>query len=191
MSISPLDFLPLLYSSQTDILCSIGLRVSSHALSLASAVFKAKFATQAQQHLQNDEEAAPYTTLVLPEEDGDAMVLLCNILHLRNDKLPTRLLPNLLRRLGTLACKYECIVAAGRATVQWFDTLYFATDPGNLWEIIEAAHIWDEATFFARFTSMWMLKQSMFTKTIQTATTPETQRLAIILAERVSMVSPP
>jgi hypothetical protein len=175
--------------TETKTICSIGLRVSSHALSLASPVFKAKFANQTQHDEANSGAEVTHTVLSLPEEDGDAMYLLCNILHLRNDKLPARLPPNLLHRLGTLAQKYECVIAAGRATVQWFDTLYFSTDPGNLWEIIEAAYMWNDAIFFARFTSMWMLKQTMFLKFIATATTAETQRLAVILAERVSVVS--
>jgi hypothetical protein len=164
--------------------------VSSYALSLTSPVFQATFAGSPPPHIRKvSEDGAPNTIISLPDEDGDAMFVLCNILHLRNDKLPARVSPNVLRRLGALAQKYECVIAAGRATVQWFDALYFADDITNIWEIIEAAFLWDEATFFARFTSKWILQQSVFSKTIGMATSAETQKLAMIMSERLAMVS--
>jgi len=136
----------------------------------------------------NADATTSETIISLPGEDADAMLLLCHILHLQNDKLPTRIAPSLLLRLGALARKYECVVAAGRATVYWFDNLYFADDPGNIWEIIEAAYLWDEAIFFARFTSMWVLRQLMNSKGIAAATTIETQKLAWVLSERLGTV---
>jgi hypothetical protein len=164
--------------------------VSSFALSVTSPVFQATFAGSPPSHIQKiSQDGAPSTIVSLADEDGDAMLVLCNILHLRNDKLPARVSPNVLRRLGTLAKKYECVMAAGRATVQWFDALYFADDITNIWEIIEAAFLWDEATFFARFTSKWILQQSVFSKTIGMATSSETQKLAMIMSERLTMVS--
>jgi len=89
------------------------------------------------------------------------MFLLCNILHLRNDKLPSRLPAEALYKLAALAEKYKCAVAVGRATIGWFDRLYHASsqvyvDPCR---IIEAAILLDEPTFFARFTERWMLSE--------------------------------
>ncbi|KAK3050839.1 hypothetical protein LTR09_007916 [Extremus antarcticus] len=166
---------------------SIGLRVSTHALSLASPVFGDEIARHKPPQ-PNADATTSETIISLPGEDADAMLLLCHILHLQNDKLPTRIAPSLLLRLGALARKYECVVAAGRATVYWFDNLYFADDPGNIWEIIEAAYLWDEAIFFARFTSMWVLRQLMNSKGIAAATTIETQKLAWVLSERLGTV---
>lgn len=56
----------------------------------------------------------------LGNEDGDAMILLCNILHLQNNKLPARISPELLYKLAVLAEKYHCAVAIGRTTVTQF-----------------------------------------------------------------------
>ncbi|KAK5169579.1 uncharacterized protein LTR77_005556 [Saxophila tyrrhenica] len=168
---------------------SIGLRVSSHALSLASSVFKGEFAKLEASRSQSQEETdIPDLVLTLPCDDMPAMLLLCNILQLQNDKLPARILPSLLLRLGALAGKYECVMAAGRATSQWFDSLYSAEEPGNIWDIVEAAYLWDEAIFFARFTSIWVRRQSLTSKSMAPATTLETQKLAWVLAERLSVV---
>ena len=169
--------------------CRIGLRVSTHALSLASPAFKNTFAT-ATPPTNADGGAAQPTIVNLLDEDADAIYILVNILHLRNDKLPAHLPPSGLRRLAILAQKYACVVAAGRATVHWFDRLYFntstTTNSAEIWSMIEAAYLFDEATFFARFTTSWIFKQSLHTKQIPLATTAETQKLALMLAERQS-----
>jgi hypothetical protein len=113
----------------------------------------------------------------LPDEDGDAVYVLVNILHLRNDKLPARLTPAALSKLASLAHKYQCVIAAGRATVQWFDRLYASNTPLNTWEIVEAAYLLDEPLFFARFSSLWVLQQSLFGRTVPGASSAETQKL--------------
>jgi hypothetical protein len=102
---------------------------------------------------------------------------LANILHLRNDKLPAHLTPAALSRLASLAHKYQCVIAAGRATVQWFDHLYASNAPFNTWEIVEAAYLLDEPLFFARFSSRWVLQQSLFGRTVPAASSAETQKL--------------
>ena len=157
---------------------SIGLRVSTHALCLASPVFKSLFATAATNAVQRDGDNDPQSLVKLPEDDGDAMFILVNILHLRNDKLPARLLPSLLCKIASLAHKYQCVVAAGRATLQWFDRLYASSTRVNTWEIIEAAYLLDEAMFFARFTSRWVLEQSVYRRQVPAATTSDTMKLA-------------
>lgn len=91
-------------------------------------------------------------------DDGDTMLLLCNILHLRNDKLPSRLPAEGLHRLAALAEKYKCIVAVSRATAGWFDRIYNA--PSHIYvdtfRITEATLLLDEPTYFARFTERWI-----------------------------------
>lgn len=59
-------------------------------------------------------------TVPLGNDDGDGMILLCNILHLQNNKLPARISSELLYKLAVLAEKYHCTVAIGRTTVMQF-----------------------------------------------------------------------
>lgn len=167
---------------------SIGLRVSKFALSMASPVLKAAFATAI---FGTGVNAKLHANVVsLPDDDGDLLYILVNILHLRNDKLPTRVLLDTLCKLSCLATKYQCIIAARPATLQWFDSLYANDSVGDIWKIIEAAYLLDEATFFARFTSRWVLEQSLYFRQVPTATTMDTQKLArklyLILQDSIS-----
>ena len=157
---------------------SIGLRVSQFALSMASPVFKAAFASDANKIENEADQKRPRSIASIPDDDGDAMFILCNVLHLRNDKLPARVLPDLLCKIACLAHKYQCVVAAGRATLQWFDRLYASKNPGDIWKIIEAAYLLNEAIFFARFTSRWVFEQSLHLRQVPSATNAETQKLA-------------
>nr|POF03866.1 hypothetical protein CFP56_21622 [Quercus suber] len=132
----------------------VGLRCSSHILTMTSPVFKTLLADA------GDREAQ----LHLPEDDGDALLLLCNLLHLRNDALPSRLPADLLYRVAVLADKYDCSTAAGRATMGWFDGLL--RQPGtmtrlDLPRIIQAAYFLNEPTSFVRFTERWVLCEGM------------------------------
>lgn len=124
------------------VLDGVRLCVSTHALSLASPVFKVKLSSEGQGETSD-------IVLALPEkgDDAEAMILLCWILHLRNDSLPLQVSSNALLRLGILARTYGCVVAASRATAQWFDQLYNPQDAGviqsssDIWQIIEAAYV--------------------------------------------------
>ena len=145
---------------------------------MTSPVLKAALAAGTSSEIAEANEQSPTTVIRLPEDNADAMYILCNILHLRNDKLPARVLPDVLCTLASLAQKYKCVVAAGRATGQWFDRLHGSKNPGDLWKIIEAAYLLDEATFFARFTTRWVLEQSLHLRQVPSASSTDTQRLA-------------
>lgn len=151
--------------------------MSSHSVSQASPIFKALCATEKRTATAESRDNAHETVINLRDDDGDAMYILINILHLRNDKLPARLSPGSLSKLAALAHKYQCVIAAGRATVQWFDHLYASIAPSNTWEIVEAAYLLDEPIFFARFSSRWVLQQSLFGRSVPAAGSSETQKL--------------
>ncbi|KAK4541188.1 hypothetical protein LTR36_008262 [Oleoguttula mirabilis] len=139
----------------------ISLRASRHVLAMTSPVFKAVLASQ--------ESNKPFGSLATSTasplhsshqaDDGDTMLLLCNILHLRNDKLPSRLPTESLYKLAVLAEKYKCAVAVSRAAAGWFDRLFSGSTTQvyiDMCMITEAALLLDEPTYFARFTERWI-----------------------------------
>jgi hypothetical protein len=127
----------------------INLRVSKQVLSMASHILRKRLATLPHQdQLPPD---APEPALTLTNEDGDALLLLCNILHLRNDRLPPKIPSDLLYRLALQAEKLKCSVAVGRATVQWFDRIFHAKEVVDDMKMVEAAYWLDEPVYFARF----------------------------------------
>ena len=120
---------------------------------MTSPVFKALLVEQ------NATAESP-TQLDLSADDGDAMFYLLHILHLRNQALPPRVPPETLHKLAGLAAKYQCAVAVGRATLQWFDILYHnprEQSGFDIFKVIEAAQLLDEPTYFARFTERCVL----------------------------------
>lgn len=155
----------------------ISLSVSQYALSMASPIFRAAFATAGNTGKTEDERTQHKNIVSVQDDNGDAIYILANILHLRNDKLPTRIHPDMLCKLADLAQKYQCAVAVRPATLQWFDRLYALDNPGDMWRVIEAAYLLDEATFFARFTTRWVLQQSLHFRQVPLATMLDTQKL--------------
>ena len=149
-------------------------------------MFKTQLATTA--HTREEE---PKTVLPLPTEDGDAVFILCHILHLRNDKLPARISADLLLKISLLAETYGCTVAVGRSTTQWFDHLYHLNNAGHedLCKIVEAAYILDEAVWFARFTTRWVLNCSISMPRLPDMSTNETQKLALMLLSQQTSAS--
>ncbi|GIZ45916.1 hypothetical protein CKM354_000906200 [Cercospora kikuchii] len=195
---------------------SVGIRVSSNALTIASPVFRRLLAPPGglapPTPAPGNEELLQPREVHLENEDGDALFLLLNVLHLRNDALPTRLQPDLLVRFVATCARFECLVAAGRAASQWLDYIYtklqkstrtsrnslssafppptpsgtgppttpFSASPAPndtqyLFQLIEASLILNDALFFTRFTTHFILTQPILTDP-KTQTTSPTQR---------------
>ena len=139
---------------------SVGIRCSSFALSLASPVFKAALSAPVTQQAPATDTSASSQTgtiLPLPQDDGDALLLIINIIHFRHDKLPAHIHPDTLFRIAILANKYQCVHAVSRATSQWFDRIFAEKSSTDTLKMIQAAYMLDEAMFFARFTSRYVL----------------------------------
>lgn len=132
---------------------------------MTSIIFKATFTHEDFKRPLAAANASDPILIPVEDDDGDTMLLLCNILHLRNDKLPSRLPAEALYKLAALAGRYACVVAVGRATSGWFDRLYNASNVYvDTFKIIEAALLLDEATFFVRFTERWITMEPLDTK---------------------------
>lgn len=99
--------------------------------------------------------------IALPEDDGDALILVLYILHFRTQALPAYISTDALIRVGVLATKYRCAHAISRATTQWFDRIFteMTLAPNNASEtlkMIQASYLLDEAMYFARFTGHYV-----------------------------------
>lgn len=138
---------------------------------MASSVFKEALATPVALPPPATDSSAVSTTsatlptgklIALPEDDGDALILILYILHFRNQALPAYISPDTLIRVGVLATKYRCAHAISRATTQWFDRLFTEmssnpmTSAAETLTMIQAAFILDEAMYFARFTGRYV-----------------------------------
>nr|POF13329.1 hypothetical protein CFP56_10476 [Quercus suber] len=168
----------------------VGIRCSSHILTMTSPVFKTLLtgARDGEIHLH------------MVDDDGDALLILCNLLHLRNDALPSRLPADPLYRVAVLADKYQCSTAVGRATMGWFDRLYrqpIASTSTEINKILQAAYLLDEPMAFVRFSERWVMCEPIGTVMPPAHISPQTElgkrlatglqnrRIALIAAVRV------
>jgi len=137
---------------------------------MASSVFKEALATPIiPPPPATDSSATPTASaslptgklIALPDDDGDALILILYILHFRTQALPAYISPDMLIRVGVLATKYRCAHAISRATTQWFDRIFTEMEsmPNNASEtlkMIQASFLLDEAMYFARFTGRYV-----------------------------------
>lgn len=88
------------------------LRVSSKVLCIASPVFKAMLDGRFSEGAALAEaKASPESLpcrLPLPEDDADALTLLCRVLHHATDDIPARPGPDELEELAVVCDKYQC-----------------------------------------------------------------------------------
>ncbi|KAK4619512.1 hypothetical protein CLAFUW4_11271 [Fulvia fulva] len=141
----------------------VEIRCSSQVLRMVSPVFDKLFANAQ----CNSSDLAEYSISLAANEhqaaspEPDAFLLLMNVLHHRNDILPTCIQPEFLLRYIKVAAQYECLTAASRAASPWFDHVYNKKPTAVAFEMIEAAYILNDPTYFARFTTHWVLQQPL------------------------------
>lgn len=100
---------------------TVNLVVSSKALALASPVFKTMFSGQFKEgiDLAQAQAASQRYQLDLPEDNAEAMEILCNIIHAKMDRVPDLPSASCLADLAILADKYQCML--------------LLKDPGKVW----------------------------------------------------------
>ncbi|KIW03324.1 uncharacterized protein PV09_05535 [Verruconis gallopava] len=81
-------------------------QVSSKALSLGSPVFKAMFSGK---FMENANSAAGLRAASLQDDDPEALMLLCNIAHLRFNMVPKKLSLDALFNLAVISDKYDTV----------------------------------------------------------------------------------
>ena len=94
-------------------------RVSRHILSLASPVFAKMFNSKFREGL-DQHQASPPHPLALPDDDGNAVEVVCNALHYRMEEVPTSLSVECLVNVGIFVDKYDLARALAHLSSTWF-----------------------------------------------------------------------
>ncbi|KAK5718669.1 hypothetical protein LTR15_008402 [Elasticomyces elasticus] len=120
IEIAPHGDVLLLCSEEIENAKTIGLRVSSHVMSLASPVFRVLLAPKFREGVT----LAAATTVDIPLPDNpDDMLVLCNVFHMRHDKVQPLLSANQLLRCAQLCDKYDCVMAMRPSFEVWVNVL--------------------------------------------------------------------
>ncbi|RVX68844.1 hypothetical protein B0A52_07499 [Exophiala mesophila] len=105
-----------------DLIIKIGddyLRVSSHALCLASPVFKSMLRSNFIEGLTAKNSASNPKHITLPDDDPAAFKTFCHVIHLQLDSVPRVLGIDSLQDLATLCDKYQAITPMRNCATLW------------------------------------------------------------------------
>jgi len=104
--------------------------VSSKVLSLASPVFKAMLSGRFKEGIDLARGIASTKSyaLNLPDDDAEATIILCRILHFNINDVPEKPTPVCLEKLAFLCDKYQCISAMKYCGSVWLRDWLLASD---------------------------------------------------------------
>lgn len=136
---------------------TVRLLVSSKVLSLASSVFAAMFSPRFKEGSSLDPDC-PFE-VPLPEDDPEAMTLLCNCLHFRTDHIPRNLEFSLLKALAILCDKYNVAKAIAAWNILWLQEWETSECEDGIEELLVVIYALDCAETFARMSKKAILNQ--------------------------------
>ena len=128
------------------------LLVSSKALSLASKVFARMFKSGFKEGLSNATTAG-MVKVSLPEDNAEAMVILCRVIHWQVDEIPRRITPTCLESLVVICDKYDCAKALSPHGAIWLQAAFeYPTGSGDIEKYLFAAYVLDVPEMFSGIT---------------------------------------
>ena len=133
-----------------------GLLVSSRVLSLASPVFTAMLGPK----FKEGQVEGPGGTkrINLPEDDEEALCVICYTLHYRTEHIPQRLEPSMAAKVAILCDKYDCVNALKPWALIWLPATAYDARKG-VYEILLAAYLLDLPETFSQVSWAIILNQ--------------------------------
>jgi hypothetical protein len=95
----------------------------------------------------------------LPEDDVDAMTIICAVIHHRNDLIPGEMSSSEVLQLSVVADKYDCKVALKHATHHWLDHRNVVGLKEQM-ELMTAVYLLDQAQAFSAITYTMMMEHT-------------------------------
>jgi hypothetical protein len=132
--------------------------VQSCLLQTASKVFKAMFGPLYMEG-QRSGLTGSKKEIPLPEDDVDAMTIICAVIHHRNDLIPEEMSSSEVLQLSVVADKYDCKVALKHATHHWLDHRNVVGLKEQM-ELMTAAYLLDQAQAFSAITYTMMMEHT-------------------------------
>jgi hypothetical protein len=133
------------------------IQVSSSALRTASTYFGAMFGPRFAEG-QGLNSNGP-KEILMPDDNANAVEVICNIMHFRNEAIPQSLSPTEVFEIAVAADKFNCVVALKHASAIWLnpDGVKSITELAYL---MAAAYIFDNAQAFSRVTLAMVLRHT-------------------------------
>lgn len=122
------------------------LRVSSKILSLASPVMRKLLGSGFRESLNSS--ARRYVPL--PEDDGEALLLVCSVVHYQTEAESALLGVDALAKVATLVDKYDMSKALRTWSTGWLAEAVESATPETFDSLLRSAYWLDDATSFSK-----------------------------------------
>jgi hypothetical protein len=130
------------------------IRVCSSILENASKYFRTMFGPHFAEG--KDLNSNDPKEILMPYDNANALEIICNIMHLRNDAVPRSLSPNDIFEVAVAADKFDCVVALEHASTLWLNPKG-VTGISEFGYLMAAAYILDNAQAFSDITLSMVL----------------------------------
>lgn len=130
------------------------LLVHSLFLKTASKVFKTMFGPHFSEGQDISKEVPK--EILMPEDDADAMKIICAVIHLRNNAASDKITPDEVLTVAVTADKYNCIDPLKNASGHWLKPVDSASLE-DLNHLMAAAYLFDDAQAFDGITRAMIL----------------------------------
>lgn len=147
--------------SKGDIVLELGkerLLVSSKALTLASPVFEAMFKPTFKEGIQSHQNSCDPSIIPLPEDDAEAFILLCKVVHHRAHEIPQEPGIPCLENLAFICDKYQCSAAVAYHGIVWLQRLLRDAGAKDLNRLLLLAYVLDLPDCFSSIS--WEILQT-------------------------------
>ena len=135
------------------------LLVSSKVLTLASPVFEAMFNSRFKEGLSHYPTSGK-PPIPLPDDNAEAVTILCNAIHYRTNEVPNKLASACLENLAIICDKYDCTSALAPWSAMWLQAEIESNAAKNLNKLLSAAYVLDIPDAFSRISWEILLAQA-------------------------------
>lgn len=121
--------------------------VSSKVLKLASPVFSVMLGPSFREGQRS--ASGTLDPIPLPDDDAEAMTVLCHILHFNYSALPDKVNLELFKNLALLCDKYDCVMPLKYVSEQWLLMWEKPAEKNDLQTLLFISYIFDRAERFS------------------------------------------
>jgi hypothetical protein len=136
------------------------LLVTSSCLALASQIFNKMLSSQFKEGVGNHSPPEHHFLIPLPEDNADALVLFCNVIHHRMHDVPRNPSLTCLKSLAVLCDKYDCAGVFAAWGELWLGTHIESATAENLNDLLFVAYVLDLPEAFKRISWEILKEQS-------------------------------
>ncbi len=137
----------------------VRLLVTSKVLSLVSPVFAAMFASRFKEGLSSNPPPSTTPLVALPDDDVEALTLLCKMAHHQTRDVPKCPRTACLEKFAIVCDKYDCVGVFTHTSTMWLKARLQVSDAEDHTRILFAAYVLDLPDAFSAVSWQMLLAE--------------------------------